>query len=63
MWSSVNILLLISVSFVVGEDYKKPNAFAVSLTKDNFVKETLDFYYVVLYYSPEWVYISGLAIH
>lgn len=53
MWSSVNILLLICVSFVISDDYKKPSTFAVSLSKDNFAKETADFYYMVLYYSPE----------
>lgn len=58
MWRSISIFLLICVSFVVSEDYKKPSTFAVSLSKDNFAKETADFYYFVLYFSPEWVFIS-----
>jgi len=52
MWSPINIFLIICVSTVIGEEFTKPT-FAVSLSKDNFDKETSDYYYLVLYYSPE----------
>jgi len=52
MWSPINIFLIIFVSTVIAEEHKKPT-FAVSLSKDDFDKETSDYYYMVLYYSPE----------